>query len=395
MSAGAHPLRVLQVGKFYPPHMGGIETHLHALCTELRRFLDVRVVVASEDRRTVSEVVDGVPVTRLGTAFSLAAAPVNLGLARAVRDSGARIVHVHLPHPAATISCLASRHRGRLVATYHSDIVRQKVMNAAYEPLLHRFLSRCAAIVATSPDYLATSPVLARHRDRARVIPLAVDLDRFAGPNRARVADVRRRFGGRIALSVGRLIYYKGLEYLIEAMRDVRGHLLIVGDGPLRASLEEKAKAAGIARRVTFLGAIPSGDLVAYYHAADVFTLASTARSEAFGIVQLEAMACGRPVVNTALDSGVPFVSVHGQTGLTVPPRDSAALAGAINRLLDDADLRRRFGEAGRSRARELFSLAMLLGRTLDLYRELEPAAFGAGARHAAVSTVAGGARPG
>src|SRR6185503_13936130 len=120
----------------------------------------------------------------------------------------------------------------------------------------------------------------------------------------------------------------KGFEYLVQAMEKVDGRLLIIGDGPLRESLMQQAKARGILDRVVFLGEI--SDISPYYHAADVFALASVARSEAFGIVQLEAMACGKPVVNTNLDSGVPFVSLHGETGLTVPPQDPDALAFAL-----------------------------------------------------------------
>jgi len=379
-------LRVLHVGKFYPPHMGGIETHLHALCTTLRdRGVDVRVVVASDDKQTTSGVVDGVPVTRLGTPVNLAAAPINPGLARTIRDAGADVVHVHLPHPAATISYLTSRHRGPLVATYHSDIVRQRVMGAAYEPVQHRFLSRCSAIVATSPNYVATSPVLARHRDRCHVIPYGIPLDHFERADPARVAELRARFGDRVVISVGRLIYYKGFEFLIDAMREVRGKLLIVGSGPLRSALEQRARDAGVADRVELLGEIQNQDTVPYYHASDVFALASIARSEAFGIVQIEAMACGRPVVNTSLDSGVPFVSLDGVSGLTVPPRDPRALAAAINRLLDDAALRARLGEGARRRARAEFDVNTMTDRVMALYESVVAAAPRRGAAAAAV----------
>ena len=369
---GARRLRVLHVGKFYPPHMGGIETHLHALCTALRRRdVDVRVVVASDDKQTTRETLDGVPVLRLGTPVNVAAAPVNPGLARAIRESDADVVHVHLPHPAATISALASRYRGRLVATYHSDIVRQKVMGAAYEPVQHRFLSRCSAIIATSPNYRDTSPVLAKHRERCHVIPYGIALDDFERADAVRVAELRARFGERVVISVGRLIYYKGFEFLIDAMKDVRGRLLIVGGGPLRAALEQRARDAGVADRVELLGEIQNQETVPYYHASDVFALASIARSEAFGIVQIEAMACGRPVVNTALDSGVPFVSLDGVSGLTVPPNDPSALASAINRLLADPALRARLGAGARQRARAEFDVDTMTDRVMAIYESV------------------------
>ncbi len=183
------------------------------------------------------------------------------------------------------------------------------------------------------------------YRDRCNVIPHGIELDRFYEYDKAEVARIREKYGSRIVISVGRLIYYKGFEYLVQAMEQVDGRLLIIGDGPLRESLIQQAKARGISDRVVFLGEI--SDISPYYHAAEVFALASVARSEAFGIVQLEAMACSKPVVNTNLDSGVPFVSLHGETGLTVPPQDPDALAYAINLLLDRRRSSRAIRESG------------------------------------------------
>ncbi len=149
----------------------------------------------------------------------------------------------------------------------------------------------------------------------------------------------------------------------------VSGKLVIVGDGPLRGELGALAAELGVADKVIFAGEINNAGVTPYYHAADVFALASVARSEAFGIVQIEAMAAGLPVVNTSLDSGVPFVSLDGETGLTVSPGNPEALAAAINRLLDDPGLRQSLGQAGVRRARREFSLDTMLRRTLDLYR--------------------------
>jgi len=172
-------------------------------------------------------------------------------------------------------------------------------------------------------------------------------------------------------LAVGRLVYYKGFEVLIEAMAKVDGRLLLIGDGPLRAKLEGLAAALGIADRVVFLGALQNRETVPFYHAADVFALPSIARSEAFGIVQIEAMAAGTPVVNTALDSGVPFVSRHEVTGLTVPPRDPDALSAALNRLLQDDQLRAGYGKAARLRARTHFSLEAMTSQTRRIYESV------------------------
>lgn len=364
-------LRVLHVGKFYPPHKGGMETHLRDLCERQLSEMDVRVVVASSDSRTsMEETVTGVRVRREGTLLKLGASPLCPGLVRQIRESRADIVHLHFPNPTAILAYLASNHSGRVVVTYHSDIVRQKLMARAFGPVLYHFLRRCSAIIATSPDYVESSPVLRRFRQLCRVIPLGIATEKFERVDADAVRRIREQHGPRIVLGVGRLIYYKGFEHLVRAMREVEGRLLIIGEGPLKVELERERDALGPHReRVVFLGEV--ADAVSYFQAADVFALASVARSEAFGIVQLEAMACGLPVVNTRLDSGVAFVSPDGVSGITVPPADSSALAAALNRLLDDPALRARLGAAGRRRVREEFTADLMAERTLRLYREV------------------------
>jgi rhamnosyl/mannosyltransferase len=288
-----------------------------------------------------------------------------------IRQSDADLVHVHLPNPAAVLAYLASNHPGRVLFTYHSDTVRQRALGALFEPLLHKALRRSSAIIATSPDYVRTSPILAAHADRCHVIPYGIEVERFERRDAVAVNSLRQKYGERLVVSVGRLVYYKGFEHLIRAMIHVSGRLVIVGDGPLRRDLESLALQIGVASKVVFTGEIQNENVVPYYHAADVFVLPSVARSEAFGIVQIEAMAAGRPVINTALDSGVPFVSLHEKTGITVPPADPAALATAISRLLDDPELCARFGQAARQRAREEFSLKIMAARTLELYQRI------------------------
>lgn len=364
-------LRVLHVGKFYPPYMGGIETHLQNLCNELRDLVDLKVLVSNSSTQTIEETVEGVSVTRVGTRATLSAAPISPGLVSRIRREAADIVHLHHPNPIAVMAYLMSGHRGKMVITYHSDIVRQKALGRVFQPFLDRSLAWADAIIATSPNYLATSTVLQAHRDRCEVLPYGIPVEQFANRDEAAIARLRERYGSRVVITVGRLIYYKGFDVLVRAMKDVNGTLLVVGDGPLRAELEAQALSLGISDRVHFLGEIHNRDIAAYYHASDVFALASVARSEAFGIVQLEAMACGLPVVNTGLDSGVPFVSLDGLTGLTVPPGDSVALSRALNKLLDDDELRGRLGDAARKRVDTEFTAPVMGRRMLDLYTSL------------------------
>ena len=360
--------RVVHVGKFYPPHMGGIETHLQNVCRELAASHNVNAIVANDGPGTVAEMDGPVFVRRIGTKFNFAAASFCPGLIPAIRATEADVLHLHLPNPTATLAVLVSGFRGPIISTYHSDVIRQKALGAAFEPFLRMILQRSAAIICTSQRYMDTSPALARFRHKCTVIPYGIPCSGIANAAPHEIAQVRRQYGSRLIIAVGRLVYYKGFEYLIDAMHRVNGKLLIVGDGPLRESLQQRIVDGNLQDKVQLLGEIKNDHLAPYYRASDVFAFPSVARSEAFGIVQLEAMACGLPVVNTDLDSGVPFVSRHDETGLTVPPRDPQALAQALNTLLESPALCAKFAFAARQRVREEFSTGLMARRTTEVY---------------------------
>jgi glycosyltransferase involved in cell wall biosynthesis len=365
------PLKILHVGKFYPPRPGGIETHLQILCEELNKSVEVEVLVASDRWRSERSTQGGVQISRLATPLMLHGTPIVPLMARAIRRARPDVIHLHFPNPMAAVACLMSRPGVPIVITWHSDVVRQRRAAAAFAPLLSWLLRRCAAIIVGSTAYVETSAVLSVRRELCRVIPYGIRAEAFEHPDTARVAELRRRYGERIVLGVGRLIYYKGFEHLVRAMVDVRATALIAGEGPLGGRLASEAARLGVADRLVLLGRVGEADLKACYQACDVFVLPSVERSESFGIVQLEAMACGRPVVNTRLDSAVPHVSLDGLTGLTVPPGDSAALAVALNTLLDHPERRAAMGAAARRRVREEFSAELMAQRTLEVYREV------------------------
>jgi rhamnosyl/mannosyltransferase len=363
-------LRVLHVGKFYSPHRGGIETHLEALCGELKRSVDLEILVASSNGSgTSEELLNGVKVARLGKLFTLRSAPFCPRMVQKIRASKADLVHIHLPNPGAILAYLASGHRGRLVFSYHSDIVRQKVLSKFFDPLLHHALNRADAIIVSSSNYIDSSYVLPRYRDKCRVVPYGIPIDVFQQSDTTEVARLRQLYGPRIVLGVGRLVYYKGFEHLIAAMKFVDGRLVIVGSGPLHHALQQKAASCGVGERVTILTDVKK--VSTYYQAADVFALPSIARSEAFGIVQLEAMACGKPVVNTSLDTGVTSVSLDGLSGVTVPPADPEALGKSINSLLNNPVRSAAYGRAGQDRVTQHFSVQTMARQTLALYHEV------------------------
>ncbi len=372
-----HP-RVLQIFKYYHPHVGGVEKVARDIAEGLRGQAKTQVLASHEDLRTVHDETNGIEVTRAGrlaTYFSVPLAPRFPFLMRRM-SRNADILQFHLPYPLADVSYLLARPRGRVVAWWHSEIVRPKRLTQLYKPLLEKFLRKADRIIVAAPQLVDNSPFLSQFKEKCRVVPIGIEVDRFRtnGDTGQRIADIKKKYGGKIVLFVGRFIYYKGVSYLIEAMARLENKsavLLLVGEGPLRPELEDLAADRGIRDRVVFLEKRSDEELVAYYHACDVFVLPSVANTEAFGIVQLEAMACSKPVISTDLPTGVPFVNQHQRTGIIVPPKDAGALAAAIDQILGNPAMAARYGETGKQRVREEFTKDTMLKRVLDVYEEV------------------------
>jgi rhamnosyl/mannosyltransferase len=239
------------------------------------------------------------------------------------------------------------------VIWHHSDLVRPWWAPPTYGRLQRALYRRADCVIVSSPR-LADSTLVGSAR-RVEVIPFGIDVGRYRAADASRVRDLASRVEGPRVLFVGRLVYYKGAAVLIDAMASCPGSLVLVGDGPLEAELRRRAADRGVLDRILFAGRVSDDDLVAYYRAADVLVLPSVARSETFGVVQVEAMAAGLPVISTDLPTGVPWVNQDGVTGLVVPPGDAPALAAALNALLGDPALRARLGQNGAARAAALF----------------------------------------
>lgn len=369
-------MKILEFGKFYHPERGGIETLLKSWCEGfVKAGDDVECVVAGRSPRTVHEVAAGVRVTRLaswGSAASVSLCPLYPGAARSRR---ADIVHAHFPNPLADLAVVCAPASAKVVVSWHSDIIRQRSLMWAYRPLQAALLRRADCVVVATPRHWEFSPWLAAWREKVEVIPFGLELERFS-PQRVNpeaVAAWRERAGGRrIALNVGRFVGYKGQRHAIEALGKVPDtELWLVGGGPLETDLRTVAASVGVSDRVRFLGDVTDGQLPEVYHACDLFVFPSITPNEAFGLVQVEAMACGKPVVACNLRSGVPWVCRDGETGLIVPPGDAGELAGAMLRLLHSPDLARRLGSGGRRRALEEFEASVMVRRYRELFSRL------------------------
>jgi rhamnosyl/mannosyltransferase len=363
-------MRVLQLGKFYDPFVGGMETVLKEICESLAEQVQFQVVVANTRFRTEHEN-RKVPVTRvasMGRLFSCSVAPSFPLWARRFDPD---LIHVHLPNPLAELSALIADRDIPVVAHFHSDVVRQRNLLRVYGPFLDAFYRRANCIVVPTPRHIEISMFVSKYREKCRIIPYGIPVSRFELDETGRKKVDELRDGLPSVLCVGRLVSYKGVEFLIRALEGMKARLWIIGTGPLEGSLRNLAQEKGLGNRIEFLGRVSAQDLVAYYHACDVFVLPSITNAEMFGVVQLEAMACRKSVISTNLPTGVPWVNQHGKTGYVVPPRNAAELAKRIKHLISNPQLREEMGEAGRMRVEQHFTSANMAEAMMQVYQEM------------------------
>lgn len=357
-------VKIIHVYKDYFPVLGGIENHIRMLAeAQAAAGHAVTVLVCARTRRTTEEQLNGVRVIRAARLATIASMPLSLAQPRLLARAEADIVHVHSPYPLGEAANWLWGRAHATVITHHSDVVRQRLLLRFHGPILRRVLRAADAIIVTSPRYLETSSWLQPVRERCTVVPLGIDLARF--PIRKR----RPLAGPPTLLFVGRLRYYKGLDTLLYALRSLpEAHLIIVGDGPMRASWQRLAHELAVAERVDFVGEVDEVALPTYYASADLFVLPANARAEAFGTVLLEAMAAGLPVVSTEVGTGTSWVNQDGVTGRVTPPRDPTALAAAIGELLAAPEKLAAMGQAARARVEAEFTLSTMVARVEAVY---------------------------
>ncbi len=361
--------RVLHIGKFYPPHRGGMEQVLQDLvCRQSQRF-DVSVLCYADERRTTSESRDGARITRVAALGTIASMPVCPELFWRIRDYEPDLVHLHTPNPLAALALLTRFLKCPIIVEHHSDTIGRRALRHLSDPFVRAIMKRADCIIATSQRYVVSSPELRPYLGKISIVPCGINLPSITPEILASAQVIRKTYGDRLVLAVGRLVPYKGFDILIDAMREVNGTLVIIGNGPLRGTLQLQIERARLTKRVNLLSNV--ADVAPYLKAADVFALPSISRAEAFGLVQVEAMACGTPVVNTHVNSAVPEISLHGVTGLTVPAGEASGLAAALNLLLSSEELRATYGSAARIRVSEHFTADLMAQRTEAIYARL------------------------
>lgn len=367
-------IKVLHFFKtYYPETMGGIEQVIFQIAEGgLRHGYESQVLYLSERGTARNETVGHHLTHRskldlhvASTGFSLSAFKDFAELARK-----ADIIHYHFPWPYMDLVHFVCRIRKPTVVSYHSDIVKQKTLLKLYQPLMNRFLSSVDCIVASSPNYAESSPVLTRFKNKVRVVPYGLDRKSYPVPSAKKLAFWRERLGERFFLFIGALRYYKGLDYLLEAARTSQLPVVILGGGHLETELKAQATQLRLSN-VHFLGGLPDEDKVALLTLCYGFVFPSHLRSESFGISLLEGAMYGKPMISCEIGSGTTFINIAGETGLVVPPHDSLALAEAMNHLWNQPALAASMGEAAARRFEEVFSSFSMAESYAEIYRSL------------------------
>jgi glycosyltransferase involved in cell wall biosynthesis len=374
-------MRVLHFYKtYYPDSVGGIEQVIRQLCVGTGHLgVTNQVLSLSRQKDLRPFEFEGHTVRRVPLNFEVASNACSMAaigeLARLAAQSD--LVHYHFPWPFMDLAHFMARVKKPSVVTYHSDIVRQKHLLRLYQPLKHRFLQSVDTIVATSPNYLASSAVLDRYRDKTRVITYGLDKTTYPRPDPARLARWRAQVGPRFFLFVGVLRYYKGLHILLDAVAGTDYPVVIVGAGPIEQELKAHAERLGL-KQVMFVGALDDLDKVALLELCYAVAFPSHLRSEAFGISLLEGAMFGKPMISSEIGTGTSYINIDQETGLVVPPSDPQALRAAMRTLWDDPLLAQAMGRRAEARYLEMFSAEQMAASYTELYRELV-------ARHAAL----------
>lgn len=368
-------VRILQLGKFHPIK-GGVEKVMYTFLIGLDRHgIACDMLCASADEEVgETEISSSSSLFKTKTIIKLAATMISPQMIQTLKQicHDYDLIHIHQPDPMATLALLLSGYKGKVVVHWHSDIVKQRVLLQAYKPLQSWLIRRADRILGTTPIYVQESPALKRAQHKVDYLPIGV---RKRVAEEHLVAMIRNKYPGKkIIFTMGRLVGYKGYEYLIEAASLLPDDyvILIGGSGPLKGELQDTVKSFLLNRKVRIIGFVPRELESAYYAACDVFCLSSTIKTEAYAIVQAEAMSAGKPVIATNIPgSGVSWVNQHGVSGLNVEPGNSRELAQAIRTICEDKGLYERLSLGAMRRYEDNFTLeAMTLG-LIEIYKQL------------------------
>jgi len=375
-------MKILHLGKYYYPYTGGIETVTKDICEGMaEKGHHVSVLCSNDKNKTEFKNINNVEITYSSRLLTLLSQPINLFLAMTLfkKMKSYDVIHVHSPNPFAELLALFIPRSIKVVGTHHADVTRQKLFLFFYKHLYNAFLKRCDRIYVATENHIKYSDFVNNYESKCEVIPFTINEDRFEKTEYVKkLSESIKIENGEFALFVGRLVSYKGLDILLSAAKTIKGNVLIVGEGPLKSKLENRIKNEGISN-VKLLGRIDDKDhFSAIYHASRFMLLPSITKAENFGVVQIEAMFCRKPMIVTNIKSGVPLVGQDNVTTFVVPPSDSNSLSEKANILFENDDLCREMGLNAMKRYYKLYtkdkfeqlhesSYESLLGLNIDI----------------------------
>lgn len=369
-------MRILQLGRYYPPHMGGIETVIFEITEGLNgRGIQCDVLCSNKTAALEISKYPNYVVIRTSSLANFLSTSISFQLISQLRKIIANydIVHLHHPDPMATLALLLCNPRTKIVVHWHSDIVRQKFALFFYKPIQNLLIRRSDKIIATSANYAKSSQHLKHCQHKIEIVPIGIRADFKL--NKTRLQELRDKYKGRkVIFSLGRHVYYKGFEYLVESATFLGDDymILIGGEGPLYNELDHKVRSLGLSSKVQLLGKISPDDMAPLFELCDIFCMSSVERSEAFGVVLIEAMSFGKPVVATNIPgSGVNWVNAHNETGLNVEPKNPRALADAFVEICSDRERYNLFSARSKERFESTFTRGQMLKSLITLYSNL------------------------
>lgn len=371
-------MKIIQTNKAYFPKVGGIETTITTLSEGLVKDFNAEVtaLVFNEKRsfKTINKTINGVKVNYLPNFGSIASLPISLSYFDYIKKLSGDILHIHEPFPWADLAIKflpqVKKNFSKIIVSWHSDIIRQKWVLSIYRKYIYNLLNIADQIIVSNASLIDNSSFLPAFRKKCNIIPIGTNLnwtDNLSVTNNLKLNDSKKSI-----LFVGRLVYYKGIEYLVQAMSSIKNaELTIIGSGPLKNKIIQQINTLNLGNRISLVPEVDIQTLQKHFNKCDLFVLPSVEKSETYGIVQIEAMACGKPVISTELGTGTSFVNQDKVTGFVVPPRDSSSLKEAINKLVEDDDLRLNLGRNAKLRAFNEFTAEIMVKRVYKLYESL------------------------
>jgi len=367
-------MKILQVNKLYYPWIGGVETVVQEIAEWLngKDEFKIDVLVCNHKLKRIIEEINGVKVFRASSYGIYLGMPLSFDFFLLYKKifKNYDLIFLHYPFPLGFVAYTLFSPKKDLVIWYHSDIVRQKILEIFFRPFHIYALKKAKKIFVSNPNLIESSNYLRKFKEKCVVISFCVDLQKFKLNEEIKkeVEKIKKKYKPPIVLSVGRYVYYKGFEYLIESAKNVEARFLIIGEGPLKKKYKKIIKKLNLENKVFLIS--PVENLIPYYYACDLFVLPSITKSEAFGIVLLEAMACGKPLISTNIGTGTSFINQDGITGFVIEPRNSKLLSEKINEILSNKELKEKFSRNSLQRAQE-FSKEKFIEKLLKELKDL------------------------